>query len=122
MSRSIYKEAHRRLKNADEKEERLVLLEAWKDFEVRDHQICSNDFDQSIYAKTTAFLCSLFSVIASLKCSQTIEILQINFEKVDQRKDVLCTTFYQDKFSFWRGNQLASTNCIKYIIAKTFSN
>ncbi|PIK60199.1 putative crooked neck-like protein 1 isoform X2 [Apostichopus japonicus] len=33
MSRSIYKEAHRRLKNADEKEERLVLLEAWKDFE-----------------------------------------------------------------------------------------
>lgn len=35
MSRSIYKEAHRRLKNADEKEERLLLLEAWKDFEVK---------------------------------------------------------------------------------------
>lgn len=67
MSRSIYKEAHRRLKNADEKEERLVLLEAWKDFEVRDHQICSNDFYQSIYAKTTALLFSSFSVICFLE-------------------------------------------------------
>ena len=33
-SRAVYSEAHKSLKSAEEKEERLMLLEAWKDFEV----------------------------------------------------------------------------------------
>ena len=33
-ARGIYKEANESLRNTDEKEERMMLLEAWKDFEV----------------------------------------------------------------------------------------
>ena len=34
-ARDVYTQAHRALKTADEKEERLMLLEHWKQFEVR---------------------------------------------------------------------------------------
>jgi len=33
-TRSVYKQANGALKDCDEKEERLMLLEAWKEFEV----------------------------------------------------------------------------------------
>lgn len=32
--RSVYERADKSLKNAEEKEERVMLLEAWKEFEV----------------------------------------------------------------------------------------
>ena len=32
--RNVYERANRELKNAEEKEERLMLLESWKQFEV----------------------------------------------------------------------------------------
>jgi len=34
-ARSVYKQANTALKDCEEKEERLMLLEAWKEFEVR---------------------------------------------------------------------------------------
>jgi len=33
-TRSVYKQANSALKDCEEKEERLMLLEAWKEFEV----------------------------------------------------------------------------------------
>ncbi len=33
-AREVYKEANEALRNTEEKEERMMLLEAWKDFEV----------------------------------------------------------------------------------------
>ena len=36
LSRAVYKEANDKLKQSQEKEERLMLLETWRDFEVRD--------------------------------------------------------------------------------------
>jgi len=33
-TRNVYKQANCALKDSDEKEERLMLLEAWKEFEV----------------------------------------------------------------------------------------
>jgi len=38
-TRSVYKQANSALKDCDEKEERLMLLEAWKEFEVTMHNI-----------------------------------------------------------------------------------
>jgi len=34
-ARGVYKQANGALKDCEEKEERLMLLEAWKEFEVR---------------------------------------------------------------------------------------
>ena len=34
-ARRIYKDANKGLRDTEEKEERLILLEAWKDFEVK---------------------------------------------------------------------------------------
>ena len=36
-TRSVYRQANGALKDCDEKEERLMLLEAWKEFEVSMH-------------------------------------------------------------------------------------
>lgn len=35
LYRNVYERANRELKSADDKEERLMLLESWKQFEVR---------------------------------------------------------------------------------------
>ena len=42
QTRSVYKQANSALKDCDDKEERLMLLEAWKEFEVSEHCVCVN--------------------------------------------------------------------------------
>jgi len=39
QTRGVYRQANSALKDCEEKEERLMLLEAWKEFEVNSHYV-----------------------------------------------------------------------------------
>lgn len=54
---NIYREANRAMKSAEEKEERLMLLESWLDFEVRKKNLFVCSFGQYMLISYESWPC-----------------------------------------------------------------
>lgn len=62
--RSVYERADKSLKNAEEKEERVMLLEAWKEYEVSNDEFIVPRMSRVL----PSFVCSFFLSFNQVIC------------------------------------------------------